>query len=161
MFVNASKGAIVSALERVRLDLLQFHGDETPDACERYGIPYIKALSMRPGVEVMMQAKRFDSACGLLLDAWHHKLRGGSGHAFDWSLVPTQLGLPVILAGGLDSSNVRAAIREVNPFAVDVSGGVEASKGIKDTAKMAAFIEEVNMCLSTRDHSRNQGRELV
>ena len=143
MFVNASRITIRAALETVRLDLLQFHGDETASDCEQYRFPYIKALAMKPGVDALTEARRFDSAAGILLDAWHRELRGGSGKSFDWSLVPENLELPVILAGGLDATNVAKAIRQVRPYAVDVSGGVEASKGIKDKAKMAAFIEEV------------------
>ncbi len=143
VFVNAMPEMIRTTLETVRLDLIQFHGDETPRDCEQFQIPYIKALAMRPGVDALAEARRFGSATGLLLDAWHRQLRGGSGVSFDWSLVPDDLGLPIILAGGLDPTNVAQAIHQVRPFAVDVSGGVEASKGIKDRAKMTAFLEEV------------------
>ena len=144
LFVNAAPDTIRTTLETVRLDLIQFHGDETPRDCEQFQVPYVKALAMRPGVDALAEAARFGTASGLLLDAWNRQLRGGSGVSFDWSLVPVDLGLPIILAGGLDSTNVAQAIQQVRPFAVDVSGGVEASKGIKDEAKMAAFLEEVS-----------------
>ena len=143
VFVNASRATIRAVLETVRLDLLQFHGDETPSDCEQYRFPYIKALAMKPGVDAVTEARRFCSAAGILMDAWHRELHGGSGKSFEWSLVPDNLDLPIILAGGLDATNVAKAIRQVRPYAVDVSGGVEASKGIKDKTKMAAFIEEV------------------
>ena len=144
LFVNAARETIRTTLETVRLDLIQFHGDETPRDCEQFQVPYVKALAMRPGVDALAEGARFGTASGLLLDAWHRQLRGGSGVSFDWSLVPADLGLPIILAGGLDVTNVAQAIQEVRPFAVDVSGGVEASKGIKDEVKMAAFLEEVS-----------------
>lgn len=144
LFVNAEPERIRTTLETVRLDLIQFHGDETPRDCEQFQVPYIKALAMRPGVDAPAEAARFSTASGLLLDAWHRQLRGGSGTSFDWSLVPEDLGVPLILAGGLDVTNVAQAIHEVRPFAVDVSGGVEASKGIKDQSKMAAFLDEVS-----------------
>ena len=144
VFVDASRTAIRNILDTVRLDLLQFHGNESRDECEHYQMPYIKALSMRPGVDALAGAKRFSSAQGLLLDSWHQKLHGGSGTAFDWSLIPEAIELPIILAGGLDATNVAQAVRQVRPFAVDVSGGVEVSKGIKDKGKMGAFMEKVN-----------------
>ena len=144
LFVNAAEAEVRAALEAVPLDLLQFHGDEAPEDCEIYGRPYIKSLAMKPGVDVPSHAKRFASASGLLLDSWHRQLRGGSGTSFDWSLIPTELGKPIILAGGLDAQNVAEAIRQVGPFAVDVSGGVESAKGIKDREKIAAFMEAVN-----------------
>ena len=143
VFVNPSAETVWATLDAVRLDLLQFHGDESRVDCEQYQIPYIKAMAMKPGVDVAAETRRFSSARGLLLDAWHEKLRGGSGTSFDWSRVP-KLDLPVILAGGLDATNVARAIASVRPYAVDVSGGVEMSKGIKDTVKMTAFVEAVN-----------------
>ena len=144
VFVNASQASIRNTLGAVRLDLLQFHGNETPDECEQYQIPYIKALAMRPGVDAVVESKRFSSARGLLLDAWHQNLHGGSGTSFDWSLIPDAIELPVILAGGLDATNVAQAVRQVRPFGVDVSGGGEASKGIKDKAKLGKFMEQVH-----------------
>ena len=149
LFVNAEASLVREALARVPLDLLQFHGDETPDYCAQFGKPYLKAIRVRAGVDLLQCAADFRSARGLLLDAHVEGKPGGTGTAFDWTLIPGKLPLPVILSGGLDPANVAAAIRQVRPYAVDVSsgvetGGVEAGKGIKDAAKIAAFINEVN-----------------
>jgi phosphoribosylanthranilate isomerase len=144
LFVNADPVWIRTVLGALSLDLLQFHGDETPEECSAYQRPYIKALQMRQGVEVAAWARRYGSASGLLLDAYHQEKRGGTGATFDWSLIPASLGKPLILAGGLSPGNIAAALHRVRPFAVDVSGGVEAAKGVKDLSKMAAFIHEVN-----------------
>ena len=149
LFVNAEASLVREALARVPLDLLQFHGDETPHYCAQFGKPYLKAIRVRAGVDLLQCAADFRSARGLLLDAHVEGKPGGTGTAFDWTLIPGKLPLPVILSGGLDPANVAAAIRQVRPYAVDVSsgvetGGVEAGKGIKDAAKIAAFINEVN-----------------
>jgi phosphoribosylanthranilate isomerase len=127
----------------VPLDLLQFHGDETPEYCAQFNRPYIKAIRVKAGVDLLQCASDFRSARGLLLDAHVQGIAGGTGTTFDWALIPKQLPLPVILSGGLDAGNVATAIRQVNPYAVDVSSGVESGKGIKDAAKIAAFINEV------------------
>ncbi len=144
LFVDAAPAQIEAVLARVPLGLLQFHGDESPADCERYGLPFIKAVRMAEGVDLQREAERFQAACGLLLDAWHPAVPGGTGERFDWDRIPGGLPLPVILAGGLTPDNVAAAIRQVRPWAVDVSSGVESAKGIKDPAKMAAFLREVN-----------------
>jgi len=144
LFVDAAPAEIEAVLARVPLGLLQFHGDESPADCERYGLPFIKAVRMAEGVDLQREAERFQAACGLLLDAWHPAVPGGTGERFDWARIPPDLPLPVILAGGLRPDNVAAAIRQVRPWAVDVSSGVESAKGIKDPAKMAAFLREVN-----------------
>ena len=143
LFVNAAPDTVETILGRVPLDLLQFHGDETPEQCRRYHRPYIKAIHMRPEVNLPEQARRYTDAEGLLLDTAAANVAGGSGEAFDWSLVPSGLDKPVILAGGLTPENVAEAVRKVRPFAVDVSSGVEQAKGIKDAAKISAFIEAV------------------
>ncbi|MEW6331925.1 MAG: phosphoribosylanthranilate isomerase [Pseudomonadota bacterium] len=143
LFVNAAPDTVETVLGRVPIDLLQFHGDETPEQCRRYHRPYIKAIHMRPDVNLPEQARRYADAEGLLLDTAVAHVAGGSGQAFDWSLIPADVGKPVILAGGLTPENVAAAVRQVRPFAVDVSSGVEQSKGIKDVAKITAFIEAV------------------
>ena len=143
LFVNAAPDTVETILGRVPLDLLQFHGDETPEQCRRYHRPYIKAIHMRPEVNLPEQARRYTDAEGLLLDTAVAHVAGGSGEAFDWSLVPSGLDKPVILAGGLTPENVAEAVRKVRPFAVDVSSGVEQAKGIKDAAKISAFIEAV------------------
>jgi phosphoribosylanthranilate isomerase len=127
-------------LGQVPLDLLQFHGAESPEDCRQYGRPYIKAIRMAPGVDVAAEAGRYPEACGILLDAYDPQAAGGTGAGFDWTRVPRDLGRPLILAGGLTPENVAQAVRQVRPYAVDVSSGVESSKGIKDAARIAAFI---------------------
>jgi len=144
LFVNASAEAVNKVLQSVPLDVLQFHGEEEPEFCAQFGRPYLKALRVKAGVDLEQYACRYASAQGLLLDAFVEGKHGGTGSSFDWALVPNDLPLPVILSGGLHAGNVAEAIRVVRPYAVDVSSGVEASKGIKDSAKIAAFISEVN-----------------
>jgi phosphoribosylanthranilate isomerase len=143
LFVNAEAAFVREVLNSVPLDLLQFHGDETPEYCMQFNRPYLKAIRVKAGVDLIQCATDFHSAKGLLLDTHVEGIPGGTGTAFDWSLIPRKLLLPVILSGGLDAENVAAAIKQIRPYAVDVSSGVEASKGIKDAAKIAAFIREV------------------
>jgi phosphoribosylanthranilate isomerase len=143
LFVNASRCELSEILEVVPLDLLQFHGDETPADCEGYHRPWIKALRVRPGDDLEAACQLYHGAQGILLDTFVAGVPGGTGEAFDWSLVPSHLSKPIILAGGLSASNVGEAIAQVRPYAVDVSGGVEASKGIKDHDKIAAFMAAV------------------
>lgn len=143
LFVDVSADYVHAVLEEVPLDVLQFHGEETPDFCASFSRPYIKAIRVREGVDLVQCASAYASAQGLLLDAWVKDVPGGTGHSFDWGLIPHGLPLPVILSGGLNPGNVAAGIRAVRPYAVDVSSGVEAQKGIKDAAKIAAFIKEV------------------
>ncbi|CAD5109747.1 phosphoribosylanthranilate isomerase [Zestomonas carbonaria] len=143
LFVNASRCELGEILDAVPLDLLQFHGDEQPADCEGYHRPYIKALRVKAGDDIAAQVARYPKAAGILLDTYVPGVPGGTGEAFDWSLVPHDLGRPVVLAGGLNAANVRAAIERVRPYAVDVSGGVEAGKGIKDADKVRAFLAEV------------------
>lgn len=143
LFVDADAALVREVLARVPLDLLQFHGDETPDYCAQFGKPYLKAIRVKAGVDLLQCASDFRGAKGLLLDAHVDGVPGGTGVAFDWTLIPRRLSLPLILSGGLDTENVSAAIKQVRPYAVDVSSGVEANKGIKDAAKIVAFINEV------------------
>ena len=143
LFVNASRCFIGEVLDAVPLDVLQFHGDETPEQCEGHGRPWFKALRVRPGDDLHAEARRFAGARAILLDAYVPGVPGGTGERFDWSLIPTDLPMPLILAGGLTPDNVTEAIASVRPYGVDVSGGVEAAKGIKDAAKVAAFIRSV------------------
>ncbi|WP_447590819.1 phosphoribosylanthranilate isomerase [Aquipseudomonas campi] len=143
LFVNAGRDALREVLASVPLDLLQFHGDESQADCEGHNRPYIKALRVRAGDDITAQMAQYPSASGILLDTFVEGVPGGTGEAFDWALVPHDLPKPVILAGGLSPENVRAAIARVRPYAVDVSGGVEASKGIKDADKIRLFIREV------------------
>ena len=142
LFVNASRAEVHRVVESVPLNLLQFHGDETVDQCEGFGLPYLRAARVRPGVDLLEFASQFPSARALLLDTWTPAY-GGSGESFDWSLVPASCPLPVILSGGLTPDNVAEAIRQVRPVAVDVSSGVESAKGIKDAAKIRAFVSAV------------------
>lgn len=143
LFVNASRCFIGEVLDAVPLDVLQFHGDETPEQCEGHGRPWFKALRVRPGDDLLAEARRFAGARAILLDAYVPGVPGGTGERFDWSLIPADLPMPLILAGGLTPDNVTEAIASVRPYGVDVSGGVEAAKGIKDAAKVAAFIRRV------------------
>lgn len=143
LFVNASRCELNEILEVVPLDLLQFHGDETPQDCEGYHRPWIKALRVRPGDDLEAACKLYAGARGILLDTYVAGVPGGTGEAFDWSLVPERLSKPIILAGGLSADNVGQAIAQVGPYAVDVSGGVEQAKGIKDAAKIEAFMRAV------------------
>ena len=143
LFVNPSADEVRNVLRQIPLDVLQFHGEEEPEFCAQFGRPYLKAVRVRPGGDLLQCAARYRGAQGLLLDAFIEGTHGGTGESFDWALIPHDLPLPVILSGGLDAGNVAEAIRQVLPYAVDVSSGVEASKGIKDAAKVAAFINEV------------------
>lgn len=143
LFVNAEAAFVREVLASVPLDMLQFHGDESPEFCAQFSRPYLKAIRVKAGVDLLQCAARFHAAKGLLLDAHVEGIAGGTGATFDWTLIPKQLPLPVILSGGLDAENVAAAIKQVRPYAVDVSSGVEAGKGIKDAAKVAEFINEV------------------
>ena len=143
LFVNAKASFVREVLASVPLDMLQFHGDEPAEFCAQFAKPYLKAIRVKAGVDLLQCASDFRSAKGLLLDAHVEGIAGGTGATFDWALIPKQLPLPVILSGGLNVGNVVAAIKQVRPYAVDVSSGVEASKGIKDAAKIAAFINEV------------------
>ncbi|MGA4472156.1 phosphoribosylanthranilate isomerase [Ectopseudomonas chengduensis] len=143
LFVDMPRDELQQLLQRLPLDLLQFHGDESPADCEGHGRPYIKALRIRPGEDVAAAMAPYSGARGILLDTFVEGVPGGTGASFDWSLVPENAAKPIILAGGLDADNVAAAIRQVRPYAVDVSGGVEASKGIKDAGKIRAFLQAV------------------
>lgn len=143
LFVNAEPDFVREVISRVKLDLLQFHGDETPQQCASYGLPFIKAIRVKSDTNLVQCAKDFSASKALLLDTFTDGVAGGTGHVFDWNLIPASLGKPVILAGGLNAQNVAQAISQVKPYAVDVSGGVELSKGIKDAAKIAAFMQQV------------------
>ncbi len=143
LFVNASAADIDAVLQQVPLTLLQFHGDETAEFCEQFQLPWIKALRMRDDINLHQQRDLYAAAQGLLLDAYQQGVPGGTGARFDWQRIPADLAAEIILAGGLDASNVQTAIREVHPWAVDVSGGVETHKGIKDHAKITDFMAQV------------------
>ncbi|WP_426209685.1 phosphoribosylanthranilate isomerase [Pseudomonas sp. TWR2-1-1] len=143
LFVNATACELNETLDAVPLDLLQFHGDETPEQCEGYHRPWIKALRVKAGDDIAAACKAYARASGILLDTYVEGVPGGTGQAFDWSLIPQGLSKPIILAGGLSAGNVAQAIAQVRPYAVDVSGGVEKSKGIKDHDRIRAFMQAV------------------
>lgn len=143
LFVDMPRAELTALLQQVPLDLLQFHGEETAADCAGYARPHIKALRVQAGDDVAAMIARYPEASGILLDTFVAGIPGGTGEAFDWSLVPRQAGKPIILAGGLTVQNVRAAIEQVQPYAVDVSGGVEQSKGIKSAEKVLAFVRAV------------------
>ncbi|MEO8142634.1 MAG: phosphoribosylanthranilate isomerase [Betaproteobacteria bacterium] len=146
LFVNPAAADVYTVLERVRPAMLQFHGEESPVFCAQFGVSYIKACRVRSGVstgiDLLEYLRPFSGAAGWLLDS-HVEEYGGVGESFDWSLVPAERIRPLVLSGGLSRDNVGEAIRRVRPWAVDVSSGVESSKGIKDGARIAAFIAEV------------------
>lgn len=141
LFVDQPDELIVRCLPY--LDMLQFHGNETPDDCQRFSLPWMKALRMRGEIDLAREAERYCRAQALLLDAYRPGAPGGTGETFDWSRIPANLAKPVILAGGLTAGNIADAVRQVTPYAVDVSGGIEASHGCKDAAKMASFVRNV------------------
>jgi len=143
LFVNPTTKQVRDVLNGVRIDLLQFHGDEESDFCGQFQRPYIKAIRVRQTSDVVASSVRFPDAVGLLLDSYKPGVPGGTGETFDWSLIPASQSKPIILAGGLTPENIAVAIEQVQPFAVDVSGGVEREKGIKDHSKINKFISEV------------------
>lgn len=143
LFVDATEARVNEVLRQVPLDMLQFHGDEPDEFCQRFARPYLKAVRVRPGDDINALAAAWPGASGILLDSYKPGVPGGTGETFDWSMVPARRSWPLILAGGLQADNVRQAIELTAPWAVDVSGGVEAARGIKDPAKINAFIQEV------------------
>lgn len=142
LFVNADAETVRETLAQVPIQLLQFHGDEPAAYCEQFGLTYLKAARVRPGLDLVEFARTYASAQGLLLDAYVEGY-GGGGQTFDWSLIPRSLPLPLVLSGGLHAGNVAEAVRKLRPWAVDVSSGVEAARGIKDAEKIAAFVAAV------------------
>ena len=143
LFVNADEQTIADVVSRVRIDLIQFHGNECKDYCGLHQRPYIKAVRMSDDVDLDKQLNDFSQARGLLLDTYKAGVPGGTGEQFNWDRVPAHLADKFILAGGLTPENVKDAVAQVQPYAVDVSGGVESAPGKKDTEKMARFIEAV------------------
>ncbi|HUP97224.1 MAG TPA: phosphoribosylanthranilate isomerase [Usitatibacter sp.] len=145
LFVNADEGEVRRVLDSVRLDLLQFQGDEPSEFCERFRMPYVRAVRMEAGTDLVECASRFSRAKALLLDAHVPGQPGGTGRTFDWRGIPRDLPIPVILSGGLTVENVARAVREVKPWAVDVSSGVETGRGSKDPRKIVDFIRSVRI----------------
>lgn len=141
--VNPDRSEVEALLEGAVADIIQFHGEESPEFCKAWGRPFIKAVQVRSRSDIDQAAKRHSSARALLLDTHHETLRGGTGIAFDWKMVPVGLKAPLILAGGLNPRNVGDAVRRLRPFAVDVGSGVESAPGIKDPERIRRFIEEV------------------
>lgn len=153
LFVNADAAYVRETIDAAGLDCLQFHGDEQADYCAQFNLPYYKAIRVKPGSNLIQCESDFASATALLLDTWSDKAVGGTGQSFDWSLIPDDLQKPVILAGGLNPDNVAQAIAQVSPYAVDVSGGVEAHKGVKSQQKIAAFMQQVMQSDAARNHT--------
>jgi phosphoribosylanthranilate isomerase len=145
LFVDAARDEVAAVLDTVGLDLLQFQGDEPPEFCAAFGRPFVRAVRVEPGTDLLEYADRFSRAKALLLDAHVPGQPGGTGQTFDWAGIPRELPVPLILSGGLTAQNVGRAVREVRPWAVDVSSGVERSRGVKDPAKIVDFIRSVRL----------------
>ena len=144
LFVNANPSFVDEVLCEVPLDTLQFHGDESLLDCSQYQMPFIKSLRVKPETNVFQVADEFSSASAILLDSFNPSAYGGTGEAFDWSLACVDISLPIILAGGLNETNVSVAISQVKPYAVDASSGVESAPGVKDIDKIVAFLRNTN-----------------
>jgi len=142
LFVNAEVEEVKACLAALPIAILQFHGDESPSYCEQFNHPYMKAIRMRDDIDLKAEVNHYQSASAILLDSYQSGVPGGTGQVFNWSLIK-DIDKPLVLAGGLDSSNVAMAIKQVKPYAVDVSGGVEFAKGIKDKQKISDFMQEV------------------
>jgi phosphoribosylanthranilate isomerase len=155
LFVDEPAASIERILGRVPIDLIQFHGEEAPEFCQQFGRPWIKALRVRPGLDLADACRRYRCARGVLLDSWQKGVPGGTGIPFDWQLARGDLSLPVVLAGGLHEGNVGNAIRTLHPAAVDVSGGVEHSPGIKDAHRIRRFIAAVRAADQQLDGLKN------
>ena len=148
LFVDATAAEIDQILSQVPLSVLQFHGKESAQFCEQFQLPWIKAVRMRPDINLHQQRQCYSRAQGLLLDAYKSGVPGGTGDQFDWHRIPADIAVDVVLAGGIHIDNVQQAIQQVKPWAIDVSGGVESHKGVKDRAKIAAFMGQAKPYLS-------------
>jgi len=144
LFVDPTQAEVNVVLSRVRIDVLQFHGEESEVACAQYSLPYLKVIRVKTDTNLIQYAQAYGTAKALLLDTYSEHAVGGTGQVFDWSLIPNNLSVPIILAGGLTPENVNEAVKQVKPYAVDVSGGVETSKGIKNSVKIAAFMAAIH-----------------
>tara|TARA_R100001377_G_scaffold27604_2_gene14815 strand:- start:608 stop:1255 length:648 start_codon:yes stop_codon:yes gene_type:complete len=147
LFVNPTEAQVETVLKQLHLDCLQFHGDETPQFCASFGLPYMKAIRVREGLDLEREISRFTTSSAILLDSFDKQSAGGTGTRFDWNIAAKAVCATqqrIVLAGGLDPQNVAAAIRQVQPYAVDVSSGVESVPGRKSPERMQAFLSEVN-----------------
>lgn len=142
LLVNPSESLVKQVISEVKPDYIQFHGDETAEFCHQFNVPFIRAVRMREGLDIEAEVAAYKAEGGFLFDAWNDDLYGGTGHSFDWSRLPTSTDYKLILAGGLNPSNVAQAVTITKPYMVDVSGGVEASPGVKDPVKVKAFIAQ-------------------
>jgi phosphoribosylanthranilate isomerase len=142
LLVNPTEDLVKQVIAQVKPDYIQFHGDETAAFCHQFNYPFIRAVRMREGLDIDAEVASYNAEGGFLFDAWNDDLYGGTGHSFDWSRLPTSTDYNLILAGGLKPENVAEAIAKTKPYMVDVSGGVEASPGIKDPIKVKAFVAE-------------------
>jgi phosphoribosylanthranilate isomerase len=143
LFVNETQEQVERVLQQVPLGLIQFHGEETSHFCRQFARPYIKAIRMKPGLDLAAASSQYSGSRGILLDAWQEGVPGGTGRTFDWQLAHGELSGPMVLAGGLNAGNVGEAIQALHPAAVDVSGGVESRPGIKDAEKVREFVSQV------------------
>ena len=151
LFVNAPADEISEVLQQVPIDLIQFHGNECPGYCDEHGKPWLKAIRMKEGTDLLAERERYHKAAGLLVDSYVPGIPGGTGESFNWSVIPERIVGEIILAGGLNPRNVERAVKSVRPWGVDVSGGVEAEKGIKDAAAIKQFVRGVE--LADRDYT--------
>lgn len=142
LFVNPSADQVMDVLAEVDLDILQFHGEESPEFCESFGFPYLKAVRVQNADQILDADRTHARASALLLDSHSNKAQGGTGESFDWELIP-QINKSIVLAGGLNPENVAQAIAKVKPYAVDVSSGIESAPGVKDADRMRAFVSAV------------------
>jgi len=143
LLVNAAPKFVKKVIDRVKPDLIQFHGDETPEFCQQFDYPYIRATRMRDDLDISTEVSRYSDSKLFLFDAWRTDAYGGTGEKFDWNRLPVFRNYALILAGGLTPENVVSAIETVSPDMVDVSGGVESAPGVKDESKVRLFIERV------------------
>lgn len=144
VFVNPTRDQVGSILQKVKLDYLQFHGDESVQFCDSFAIPYIKVIRMKPDIDLHKKLCAYPHASGFLLDTYHHKIYGGTGECFPWQLVPSDINKPIIVSGGISADNVAQAIKTLHPYAVDVSSQVELRPGVKDPKKLQLLFHAIN-----------------
>lgn len=141
--VNKPAAEVEALLHHLPIELLQFHGDESPEHCARFSRPFIKVLRVREELDIEKEIGRYGTARSILLDTYRAGVPGGTGESFDWELIPLHHRPSIVLAGGLTPANIADAVERISPFAVDVSGGVESAPGVKDRQKIQAFIAHV------------------